>query len=196
MAVRLHHCRMTWWGHKSGFNQRSEEVSEAFPFTPLHQGLAVKALPDMFYKSSIMLTFTAGRKHLKSVRANTGGDFMSTDPIIFMGKVVALSCSDARFQRWLVVIHCYSLYCRRRSKTDAHTQTCQWFLAEATTSIFHKWGPKVPLWANTLQMYLLYWGSCHSLCLFKTSQTLKNIKVNLRGQPHFRQDNPEQQQSH
>lgn len=30
MAVGLDHCEIAWWGHKSGFNLRPEEVSEAF----------------------------------------------------------------------------------------------------------------------------------------------------------------------
>lgn len=31
MAEGLQHCEMFWWGHKSGFNLRIEEVSEVFP---------------------------------------------------------------------------------------------------------------------------------------------------------------------
>lgn len=96
MAVGLHHCEIAWWGPKSVFNLRSEEVSEAFLSHLCSRDPLQKTLPDMSYKSSLMSVFRAGRKHNKYVAANRESDFTSCGPLNYMRKMVALSCGDTQ----------------------------------------------------------------------------------------------------
>lgn len=55
MAVGLHHCEIAWWGHKSVFNLRPEEVSEAFPSHLYIRDPLLKLCLTCFIKAALCL---------------------------------------------------------------------------------------------------------------------------------------------
>lgn len=126
-------------GTQIWFQSEARGSQGGIPFTPLHQGPAAGTLPDKFYKSSIMSAFCEQGGSISNLLLLTEEVIsQGMGPLNFMGKMVALSCSDAH--KHINDFKCTS--CRRH--TDTNTQSCQHlFLPAATTLVVHKWGSEV-----------------------------------------------------
>lgn len=94
----LRHCEIAWWGHKSGFNLRSEEVSEAFPSHLCIRDPLLKLCLTCFIKATLCLFSEPGGSISNLLLLTEEVISQSTSPLSFMGKMVALSFSDTHTQ--------------------------------------------------------------------------------------------------